>query len=210
VGSGSGTADDRSLTARGQATRERILAAASQVLAEDGEVDVSLVAARAGVSEGLPYRYFGNRSGLVSAIVEDFHLRLSVAVVYADFAGATWQEREQQRVAAWVGFLFHDPLSPVMLTGLGGDAIVASSWQHRLAVAIEVGAGNIAAGQRAGDLPDGNDPTLLAAVVLGGVQSGVAAALADRPRRAEAAVAEALWSFVRSAAEATPHRRRAR
>ena len=203
-------ADDRALTARGHATRERILVAAAEVLAEHGELEVALVAERAGVSDGLPYRYFGNRSGLVSAVVEDFHLRLAVAAVYADFEGATWQEREQQRVAAWVHFLFRDPLSPVMLAGLGGDAVVASSWQHRLSLAIEVGARNIAAGQRAGDLPDDNDPRLLAAVVLGGVQSAVAVALATRPRPSERSVRDALWTFVRSAAEAVPDRRGSR
>jgi AcrR family transcriptional regulator len=194
---------EQALTRRGHDTRGRILSAAAQVLAEDGELEVARVASLAGVSAGLPYRYFGNRSGLVSAVVEDFHLRLSEAVVYADFAGATWQERERARVESWVGFLYRDPLSPVILAGLGGDAVVAASWRRRLALAIEVGARNIAAGQRAGDLPPGNDPLLLAATVLGGVQSAVATALALPERPAERHVAAALWRFVRAAAEAT-------
>lgn len=192
------------LTARGHQARDRILAAAAGVLSEDGEVEVARVAARAGVSEGLPYRYFGNRSGLIAAVVEDFHLRLSEAVVYADIDGPTWQDRERQRVEAWVRFLYAEPLSPVMLGGLGGDAIVAASWQQRLELAVEVGSRNIARGQAAGDLPRGNDPTLLAATVLGGVQSAVAVALASNPRPPEVAVAEGLWTFVRGAAEATP------
>jgi AcrR family transcriptional regulator len=196
--------DTTSLTPRGLAARGRILAAAAQQLAEEGHVEVARVAARAGVSDGLPYRYFGNRSGLIAAVVEDFHLRLSEAVVYADFPGATWQDRERQRVTAWVHFLYNDPLSPAVLNGVGGDPEVAAGWQRRLALAVEMGSRNIAKGQRAGDLPKGNDPTLLAATVLGGVQSAVAIALATDPRPPEPKVATTLWTFVRAAAEATP------
>jgi AcrR family transcriptional regulator len=194
------------LTARGQAARQRIVAAAAEILAHTGELEVAQVAARAGVSTGLPYRYFGDRSGLISAVIEDFHARLSAAVAYARFAGATWQEREQRRVAAWVQFLYRDPLSPVLLGGLGGDAAVAASWQRALSRAIELGARNIAAAQRAGDLPSSKDARLLAAAVLGGVQSAVAAALAASPRPSERRVADALWTFVRGAAEAVPSR----
>lgn len=189
-------------TVRGQASRDRILAAAATDLAEHGEIEVARVATRAGVSVGLPYRYFGDRAGLVTAVVEDFHLRLGEAVVYADFAGDTWQERERRRVAAWVRFLYEDPLSPTMLNGAGGDPAVAASWQRRLTLAVEIGARNIAAAQRAGDLPRGRNPTLLAAAVLGGVQTAVAVALASNPRPGQRSVASSLWTFVRGAAEA--------
>ncbi len=195
------------MTVRGQAARERIVRAASELLAESGELEVARVATRAGVSEGLPYRYFRDRSGLISAVLEDFHVRLAEAVSYAPFDGATWQERERRRVAAWVRFLYRDPLSPVILGGLGGDASVAANWQRALARAIEVGARNIAVGQRAGELPRGNDARLLAAAVLGGVQSAVGAALAAKPRPSERSVADALWTFVRGAAEAVPEKR---
>lgn len=198
--------DVGSLTPRGLAARERILAAAAEGLAEDGEVEVARIAARAGVSMGLPYRYFGTRSGLIAAVVEDFHLRLAEAATYADFPGDTWQEREEQRVTAWVHFLYEDPLSPVVLGGLGGDPVIAAGWQRRLALAVEMGSRNIARGQRAGDLPKGNDPLLLAATVLGGVQTAVATALASDPRPPEQKVAAQLWTFVRATAEATSKR----
>ena len=191
-----------SLTARGVEARGRILGAAAEELAEAGELEVARVAARAGVSVGLPFRYFGNRSGLIAAVVEDFHLRLAEAAVYAEFAGETWQQRERQRVTAWVHFLYEDPLSPVVINGLGGDATVAESWRRRLRLAVEVGSRNIARAQRAGDLPKSNDPMLLAATVLGGVQSAVAIALSTDPRPGEKKVADALWKFVRGAAEA--------
>jgi AcrR family transcriptional regulator len=192
------------LSARGRQAHDRILAAAAEDLAQHGEVEVARVASAAGVSTGLPFRYFGSRSGLVAAVVDDFHRRLSEAVVYRDLPGRTWQEREEARVRAWVDFLFADPLAPVVIAGMGGDATVAASWTRRLAVAVEVGARNIAAGQRAGDLPRGNDPTLLAATVLGGVQAAVATALAADPRPTAGVVADNLWRFVLGAAEAPP------
>jgi AcrR family transcriptional regulator len=202
----------RAFSSRGHEARDRILAAATADFAEHGQIEVARVAGRAGVSEGLPYRYFTNRSGLIAAVVEDFHLRLAEAVVYREFPGVTWQEREARRVRAWVEALYVDPVAPAMLAGIGGDAIVAASWRRRFDLAVEVGARNIAKGQRDGDLPKGNDPTLLAAAVLGGVQSAVAVALASDPRPPATAVARNLWRFVRGAAEATPSpaRRRAR
>lgn len=204
---GQGTVTTPALSARGEQARQRILRAATEVLAETGELEVATVASRAQVSDGLPYRYFGTRSGLLAAVVEDFQLRLAEAVVHRDFAGATWQEREQQRVTAWVRFLFNEPVAPVMLVGLGGDATVAASWQRRLGLAVERGARNIARGQRDGDLPGGGDPTLLAAAVLGGVQAAVAVALGSKPRPEPAKVAKSLWHFVRGAVEYKPTKR---
>ena len=192
------------LSARGEQARQRILRAATEVLAETGELEVAVVASRAQVSDGLPYRYFGTRSGLLAAVVEDFQRRLAEAVVYRDFAGATWQEREHQRVSAWVRFLFNDPVAPVMLAGLGGDATVAASWQQGLNLAVQMGARNIARGRRDGDLPAAGDATILAAAVLGGVQAAVAVALASKPRPDEAKVAKSLWHFVRGAVEYKP------
>jgi len=189
------------LSARGEQSRQRILRAATEVLAETGELEVATVASRANVSDGLPYRYFATRSGLLAAVADDFQQRLAEAVVYRDFAGATWQQREQQCVFAWVRFLFSEPVAPVMLVGLGGDATVSASWQQRLSRAVEMGARNIARGQRDGDLPAGADPTILAAAVLGGVQAGVAAALASKPQPDQAQVARSLWHFVRGAVE---------
>ena len=191
-------------SARGAATRQRILEAAASVLARTGELEMVAVAAEAGVSEGLPFHYFGTRSGLLEAVVEDFHTRLADAVVFRAFAGHTWQEREEQRVRAWVRFLLGDPLAPVVLAGMGGDAVVAASWRRRLALAVEAGARNIAHAQRDGDLPTGSDPELLAAAVLGGVQTAVATALGSDTSRDEIQIAGALWTFVRSAAEGSP------
>lgn len=58
-------------TARGRATRERILSAASDLIGERGIAETSLddVIGRAGVSKGQLYHYFEDRGALLRAVV---------------------------------------------------------------------------------------------------------------------------------------------
>jgi hypothetical protein len=94
-----------------------------------------------------------------------------------------------------------------VLGGAGGDAETAAVQKQRLHRAIDLGARNIARGQRDGDLPGDRDPELLVAAVLGGVHTAVAVALTRTPRPDPAQVATELWAFVAGAAngsERTP------
>ncbi|MFI7644417.1 TetR/AcrR family transcriptional regulator [Nonomuraea sp. NPDC049400] len=193
---------EQRLSARGSAARQRILQAATAEMAETGDIEVAAVARRAGVSVGLPYRYFGTRSGLLSAVVSDFYDRLGEAVTNREFEGATWHDRERLRVAAWVDHLYDDPLAPVVLSRLGGDAEAVVIETQRLHQAIELGARNIARGQRDGDLPLDRDPELLVAAILGGVHMALAIALTRTPRPDRTRVAAEAWAFVAGAAGA--------
>lgn len=187
------------LSDRGVAARQRILAAAAAELAATGEVEVAAVAKRAGVSVGLPYRYFGTRGGLLTAVLADFYHRLDEAVVRREFDGATWQARERARVVAWVDCLYDEPLAPVVLGRLSDNIDVAARGLHYLQSTIELAARNIAQGQRDGDLPADRDPELLGAAIIGGIRTAVVVALTRTPRSARAAVADQLWTFVRDA-----------
>jgi TetR/AcrR family transcriptional repressor of nem operon len=64
--------NDYPRTARGRATRERIVAAASELIAERGVAETSLddVIDRAGVSKSQLYHYFEDRSALMRAVVD--------------------------------------------------------------------------------------------------------------------------------------------
>jgi TetR/AcrR family transcriptional repressor of nem operon len=64
--------DSRELTARGRATRDRILAAAAQLVHERGVAATSLDDVRAvtGTSKSQLYHYFADKSALVRAVVE--------------------------------------------------------------------------------------------------------------------------------------------
>jgi AcrR family transcriptional regulator len=80
----------RSRATRPSATRERIVAAVDDLLAEGGfhEATVEEVAERAGVSRATLYQHFGSRLGLVDAICETFarsaELQALKAAVEAD------------------------------------------------------------------------------------------------------------------------------
>lgn len=185
-------------------SRDRILRAAMDELAESGELEVARVARRAGVSVGLPYRYFSTRTGLLVAVVEALHDRLDHAVVMRRYEAPTWRERERQRIGDWVAFLYHEPLAFVVLDGVTGDAPVADANRALLQRAIDVGTRNMAAAQRDGELPGERDPELLAAGVLGGVHATVSVALARSPRRDAALVTDELWRFVAGAVGIEP------
>lgn len=186
------------------ASRDRILCAAMDELAESGELEVARVARRAGVSVGLPYRYFSSRSGLLVAVVEALHDRLDHAVVMRRYEAPTWRERERQRIGDWVEFLYQEPLAFVVLDGVTGDAPVADANRALLQRAIDVGTRNMAAAQRDGELPAERDPELLAAGVLGGVHATVSVALSRSPRRDAGLVTDELWRFVAGAVGIEP------
>jgi AcrR family transcriptional regulator len=184
---------------RSTAAREKLLAAAAEELADTGELAVAAVSRRAGVSTGLPYRYFGTRSGLLIAVLDAFYQRLGDAAALREYDAPTWAERERQRVHDWVTAVYADPLSPLVLGGLVGDAEVAAANNRHLHLLIELGARNIAHAQRAGELPAGRDPEFLAAATLGGTNAILSVAL-TRTRRppAEDVIAE-VWGVVRGA-----------
>jgi AcrR family transcriptional regulator len=72
--------DNRLREEQGQKTRERILEAATALLAEGGDSDYTIahVAERAGVSEPTIYRHFGSRDRLHDAM--DEHLRAHIGM----------------------------------------------------------------------------------------------------------------------------------
>ena len=184
---------------RGQAARHRLLTAAIDELVEQGDLEVAAVARRAGTSVGLPYRYFGSRSGLLGAVLTDFYDRLDDAVMVRKFPGDHWMDRERARLIAWVNFLYDDPLTLIALGRGTGDGQVAGIAQEHLRRAIALGTRNMAHGQRNGDVPADRDPSLLAAAVLGGVHITVVSALTAEPRPDRQAVIAELWRFIAGA-----------
>src|SRR4051812_39263288 len=115
-------------TARGAASRTRLLhAAAAELIERDGSLEVMSVAARARVSVGLIYRWFESKAGLVAAVVDDFYDRVDEAVFDPDpVPGGTWAEREHKRTELAVAFHYDDPLAPVVLSTLAREPVVAA------------------------------------------------------------------------------------
>ncbi|MCT7660878.1 TetR/AcrR family transcriptional regulator [Mycobacterium deserti] len=183
---------------RGALARDRLLSAATDELAETGELEVAAVARRAGVSVGLPYRYFATRTGLLVAVLEAFHQRLCDAAAMRTYDAPTWAERELQRIRDWVSFLYDEPVAPIVLAGFG-DADVAAANTRHLQELTEVGARNMAHAQRTGELPNERDPEFLAAATLGGTNAVVAVCLTRTPRPPAESVVDQLWAFVSGA-----------
>ena len=183
---------------RGAMARDRLLYAATDELAETGEIEVAAVARRAEVSVGLPYRYFVNRTGLLIAVQEAFYQRLGDAAAMRIYDAPTWAERELQRIRDWVAFLYDEPVAPMVLAGFGDAEVAAANTRH-LHELIEVGARNMAQAQRAGELPAERDPEFMAAATLGGTNAVVAVCLTRVPRPPAESVVDQLWAFVSGA-----------
>lgn len=60
-----------------EASKQALIAAATELLAERGPNDVSVreIAQRAGVNHGLVHHYFGSKTGLVTAVLDDLAQR---------------------------------------------------------------------------------------------------------------------------------------
>jgi AcrR family transcriptional regulator len=163
------TADtSRPAPERADATRERIVQAARELVVEHGYDGVSTgqVLERAGVSRGGLYHHFGGKDELMAAVLEaverDFAGRLAVAVADAPdpFAalatGVQWyldecrRSKELQRVGLYEG-----------RKALGWEA-----WRETIApYGLEMLAGGLRAAIEAGQL-EAADPGALAHMIL--------------------------------------------
>lgn len=188
-----------SLTARGAATRERLLRAAEAELgAGDGLLEVAAVAARADVSVGLLYRYFGSKAGLVAAVVEGFYDRLHEQVADTDPAPeATWAEREHKRMELLVAFHYEEPLARVILSRLFREPDVAAVEARRISRLVDDTARNITAGQRLGELPADLDPRTVGSIIIGGFRVAMGEALTRSERPDAEVLVDQLWRYMR-------------
>lgn len=182
-------------------TARRILdAAAAELVAGNGSLEMLAVARRADVSVGLAYHHFGSKGGLLAAVAEDFYARLDEAAGNAVIGDvADWAAREHERVRLAVSFHYREPLAPLMLGRLSAEPEVAAIEKAHFERQVRRGARNIAQGQERGAIPTRHDPSLLVAMVLGGVRAGVMTALARKPRPDAAVLTREIWSFVESA-----------
>ena len=168
------------LTDKGRRTRDRLLEVAGLELVERGHVEVTAVAERAGVSVGLLYRYFANKDGLITALVDEFYDRYEAAV-FAEAAPADvhWSDFERDRIAREVDFVFDDPLGRIIVGGPPSEPAAAHADARRLGRHIDMAARNIAHGVRRGEIDVSIDHRLAAASIIGGLRSCLAMALAD-------------------------------
>jgi TetR/AcrR family transcriptional repressor of nem operon len=190
------TAAAQELTARGRATRERILTAACSLIAERGVARTSLddVRGASGTSKSQLYHYFEDKSALVRAVVQ----RQVEAVLNPGDDGlddvSTLAELQRWRdriVAANSGERCGEGCPLGRLTHELSDSDAASravlvegfaGWQERLACALRRIRDN-------DELRPDADPDALALGLLGAVQGGL---LLTNATRSAASLAGAL------------------
>ncbi len=183
-----------------EATRVRLVAAAGEaLLAGGGDFEMGQVARLAGVSDGLPYHYFGSKAGALSAVVDDFYDRY-FAVVNQPLDGARpWPEREFERLQSWLGFLYGEPLAPIVLGKMGRSAQVAGLESTRQDQLIGLARRNIELGQKAGDIPETIDAGIAAAAIIGAIRQAASQAFQDPKPPAPSVLTAQLWGLIAGA-----------
>ena len=200
------TASATPRTAKGEATRARLLSAArSAAIDQGGHIEVASVARAADVVPSLVNRYFGSRAGLVSALVHDFFDRLHEEVLDLDLEGeGDWAKHERLRLEKGVHFHYADPFAVVVYTQLSREPEVARAEMERIEAVIQRAARNIRRGQRRGELPSGVDPELAGAAIFGAMREVMVAALRRSPHPRPERVTEVLWRQVAASVQISP------
>lgn len=197
---------DQTLTRRGEATRARLLeAAVDELIERDGSLEVASVAARADVSVGLLYRYFGSKAGLVATVVADFYDRSLKEISEGDDRALDWASRERGRTERSVAFYYREPLAPIVLTLLGREGEVAAVEARFLTKLVDDAARSVQRGQRQGELPQSLDARMVGAMLIGAFRVAIAEALTRKRRPPQSALTEEMWHFVVAGARFGEH-----
>lgn len=193
-------------TRKGQATRERLLAAACEVaIATRGHIEIAAVGAAAGVVPSLVHRYFGSKSGLVGALVDDFFDRFHRDALDLDLdQHGPWARHDYLRLEAGVRFHYREPFAPILYGPLARDPDVARREADRIAVVVARAARSIRRGQRNGELPVGVDPGLAGAAMFGAMRQVMVEALTRTVRPNPRRVVEVLWRQVAASVQIDP------
>jgi AcrR family transcriptional regulator len=171
---------------RGSGTRDRLVLAASRLLAEGGPAAVTLraVGDRAGVSRSAPYRHFGDKDGLLTAVLLEAFGRLFQEMTSA-MAAAPTNTPEALRCGfrTYVRFGLAWPEHYLLLFGDRLMNVEAAELSRVAPEGLDFFQSIIARGQRAGELRQGDprDMTLLTwSAVHGLVTFGISGHLARK------------------------------
>lgn len=170
--------EQRALTGKGAQTRARLLkAAAQEMVAARGQLDVAAVAERAGTSIGLTYRYFPSKGALAAAVIGDFFDRCD-EVLMARIDADSWLDREHRRLELVVAFHYAEPLAPVAVGHLATDPEVAETVLERQSHQAALMAAILAQGQGLGVVRRDLDASIGAVMLMGALREALQLALA--------------------------------
>jgi TetR/AcrR family transcriptional repressor of nem operon len=205
----SGAPDGRPLTRRGRETRQRIVAAAAELMFDNGVAETTLedIRAAAGVSGSQVYHYFADKQALVRAVI-DYQTD-----VVLDAQGAHLDRLDTlPGLRAWRDFLVDHQRRlgcrggcPI---GALGAEVAENDTAARLAAArgLRRWEGRIRDGFQAmharGDLPAGTDPEDLALATLAALQGGLLLTQLQRETKPLEVALDAILDHIQSLAEA--------
>ena len=199
------TGDGRRLTRRGQQTRLRIVAAAAELMFENGVAETTLedIRAAAGVSGSQVYHYFEDKQALVRAVID----------YQADAVLGTQSDHLDHLdtvpgLRAWRDFIVDHQRRlgcrggcPI---GALGAEVAETDTAARVAAAraLRRWEGRIRAGLQGmharGDLPAGTDPEQLALATLAALQGGLLMAQLERDTKPLEAALDAMLDRIQS------------
>jgi AcrR family transcriptional regulator len=104
-------ADGRTLSARGERTRQKIIEAAEQVFGDLGYHDASIVkiTEAAGVGQGTFYLYFQSKKDLFDELIRDLNRRIRFAMAEQSKKGTTRVEQELLGFSGYFQFAAEHP-----------------------------------------------------------------------------------------------------
>ncbi|MFG2009622.1 TetR/AcrR family transcriptional regulator [Micromonospora sp. NPDC048868] len=165
--------------ARLSASRERIIAAALEIMAEHGYAgcSVAAVAERAGMATGSVYRHFPTKADLVAEVFRTASQREVDAVARAAALEGTVAERVTAVIETFSGRALRSPrLAYALLAEPADPAVDAERLVFRRAYAALI-AGHVAQGVASGELPP-QDPELTATALVGALAEAMVGPLA--------------------------------
>jgi AcrR family transcriptional regulator len=187
-------------------TRERLLAAARSVIEEGGysAATVAAIAERAGVASGTLYRHFSSKEELFVELfrsVCDREVAAMRSAAEGVAAGSTHVDRLETVLSTFAARALRRPRLAWALIAEPVDPLVDAERLAYRARYSALTADALRAGIEAGELP-AQDVELTAAALVGGCGEalvGPLSPLADSRKPSDAAVVEALRTFVRRA-----------
>ncbi|MGC4765951.1 TetR/AcrR family transcriptional regulator [Micromonospora sp. DT46] len=165
--------------ARLSASRERIITAALEIMAEHGYAgcSVAAVAERAGMATGSVYRHFPTKAALVAEVFRVASQREVDAVARAAALEGTVAERVTAVIETFSGRALRSPrLAYALLAEPADPAVDAERLVFRRAYAALI-AGHVAQGVASGELPP-QDPELTATALVGALAEAMVGPLA--------------------------------
>ena len=171
-------------------------AAEAELIANSGFLEMAAVAKRAGVSVGLAYHHFGSKTGLIAAVVDRFYGPVrDIALGDAIPLDQEWRERERSRTAALTEYFYDHPLAPLIAGRLAREPEVLDIERAHMDALLDLGARNIAQGQRQGVVAPGLDPDVTVALLMGGQRTALDRAVLSENRPDRATLVDQIWAF---------------